>query len=138
RSWVRALAFEAAGKTLFSGDWAGKVLVWSVEGNKPAPRMTLDAHKGWVRALAVSPDGKTLASGGNDHRVCLWSTAGGKRLAEWQAHDCHVYNVAFHPGGKSLVTADLKGVVKVWDLARAPGGASQPVRELDARILHKY
>ena len=133
KSWVRALAFAAAGKTLFSGDWAGRILAWPVEGDRPAPRLNLEAHKGWVRALAVSGDGQRLASCGNDHRICLWSTADGKRLAEWVGHDSHVYNVAFHPGGKELVSADLKGVVKVWDLA-----TNQPVRQFDARILHKY
>jgi WD40 repeat protein len=132
KSWVRALAFEAASKTLFSADWMGHILAWPVEG-KPALRMNLAAHKGWVRALAVSPDGKTLASCGNDHRLCLWSTKDGKRLAEWVGHDSHVYNVAFHPAGKELVSADLKGVVKVWDLA-----TYQPVRQFDAAILHKY
>jgi len=139
KSWVRALAFEPASKTLFSADWAGKVRAWPIEGEKPSPRLTFDAHKGWVRALAVSPDGKLLASGGNDGLVRLWSTVDGKRLAEFAGHECHVYNVAFHPDGKSLVSGDLKGVVKVWDLTKGfAGGVRPPVRQLDASILHRY
>ncbi len=55
------------------------------------------------------------------------------RCANSPGHDCHVYNVAFHPDGKHLVSADLKGVVKVWDLAKG-----EAVRELDAKVLHKY
>src|SRR5438094_3277014 len=31
KSWVRALAFEPASQTLYSADWAGKVLVWPIE-----------------------------------------------------------------------------------------------------------
>src|SRR5688572_22445967 len=72
-TWVRALAFSKDGKTLFSGDWTGKILAWNVADDKPAPRQTLQAHTGWTRALALSPDGKTLASVGNDGRACLWS-----------------------------------------------------------------
>ncbi len=60
--------------------------------------------------------------------------------SRWQAdprasagHDSHVYNVAFHPDGRSLVSADLKGIVKVWDL-----GKGVVEREMDAKILHKY
>src|SRR5947209_10296689 len=49
KSWVRALAFEAAGKTLFSADWAGRILAWPIEAVKPVPRLNIDAHKGWVR-----------------------------------------------------------------------------------------
>ena len=49
------------------------------------------------------------------------------------AHESHVYNVAFHPDGRSLVSADLMGIVKVWDL-----GKGIVAREMDAKILHKY
>jgi WD40 repeat protein len=133
KSWVRALAFAAREKLLFSGDYAGRVLTWRADADKPEPIRTLDAHRGWVRALAVSPDGKTLASCGNDHLVKLWSVADGKPLGELAGHACHVYNVAFHPDGKHLVSADLKGVVKVWALATAT-----LEREMDAKILYKY
>jgi WD40 repeat protein len=133
KSWVRALAFAAKEKLLFSGDWAGRILVWPVDAESPKPVRTIAAHKGWVRALAVSPDGKTLASCGNDHLVKLWSVPGAKLLRELRGHDCHVYNVGFHPGGKLLVSADLKGVVKVWDVAK--GSAT---RALDAKVLYKY
>lgn len=133
KSWVRALSFTPDGKTLFSADWTGKILVWPADAETPAPKQTIDAHAGWCRALAVSPDGKQLASCGNDHKVCLWSTADGKPIRTNEGHDCHVYNVAFHPDGKHLVSADLKGVVKHWDVTT---GAL--TRSLDAAVLWKY
>jgi WD40 repeat protein len=132
KSWIRAFAFASKEKLVFSGDYTGRILTWSIEG-EPTPLRTLDAHKGWLRALAVSPDGKTLASCGNDHAVRLWSISDGKLLRELAGHDCHVYNTGFHPQGRYLVSADLKGVIKVWDLAT---GVVE--RELDARVLHKY
>jgi WD40 repeat protein len=131
KSWVRALTF--AGKTLFTADWAGRIIAWSAEDNASVARWNILGHRGWVRALAVSPDGKTLASCGNDHLVKLWSLPDGKPLRSLRGHDSHVYNVVYHPDGKSLVSADLMGNVKVWDLAR--GAVS---REMDAKILHKY
>ena len=54
-------------------------------------------------------------------------------MRELAGHDCHVYDVAFHPDGKHLVSADLKGVLKQWDVE-----TGSPVRDLDARVLHKY
>jgi WD40 repeat protein len=54
-------------------------------------------------------------------------------VRELAGHACHVYNVAFHPDGKHLVSADLKGIVKVWNLAKG-----EVERELDAKILSKY
>lgn len=133
KSWVRALAFAAREKLLFSADYTGRIRTWSASDEAPKPAHTIEAHRGWVRALAVSPDGKTLASCGNDHLVKLWSIPNGALVREFAGHACHVYNVAFHPDGKHLISADLKGIVKVWNLAKG-----QAEREMDAKILHKY
>lgn len=133
KSWVRAMAFAAREKVLYSGDWAGRLLAWPADAETPTPASDVAAHRGWLRALAVSPDGKTLASCGNDHLVKLWSIPDGKPLSALRSHDCHVYNVAFHPSGRWLVSADLRGGVKVWDLAK-----EEVAREMDAKILYKY
>src|SRR5687767_8761389 len=53
-SWVRSLAF--AGNKLLSGDFTGKLLVWSVDSEAPQPERVIDAHRGWLRSIAVSPD----------------------------------------------------------------------------------
>jgi WD40 repeat protein len=133
KSWVRALAFAAGGKLLFSGDYAGRLLAWPAGDENPSPLRNVVAHQGWVRALAVSPDGRLLASCGNDHLVKLWSVPDCLPVRELAGHSCHVYNVAFHPSGKYLVSADLKGAIKVWDLAR---GVVE--RAMSAAMLHKY
>jgi WD40 repeat protein len=133
KSWVRALAFAAREKLLFSADYSGKLLAWPFEAETPAPVRSVDAHKGFARALAVSPDGKLLASCGNDHMVRLWNVGDGTPVKDLAGHACHVYNVAFHPKQPLLVSGDLKGTLKVWDIAR---GTVE--RELDAKVLHKY
>ncbi len=151
KSWIRAFAgvpplggLETAKppkggtptgtpKLVFSASWDGKILAWPLDAETPTPRITLDAHKGWVRALAVSPDGKVLASCGNDHLVKLWSIPDLRLVQTFAGHDSHVYNVAFHPKGGSLVSADLKGIVKVWNLQR-----NKEERVLEAKLLNKY
>jgi len=132
-SWVRGLTCDKATKTLWTSSYAGEVFSWDIESEKPAPKVKIDAHRGWARAVALSTDGKTLATCGNDKLVRLWSATDGKKLAEYEGHACHVYNVGFHPDGKHLVSADLKGVVKVWELA-----TGKSVREMDASVLYKY
>lgn len=133
QSWVRAIAFAAKERLLFSADWAGEVRAWPIDGDKPDPVWRQSAHRGWARALAVSPDGTLLASCGNDHLVKLWSVPDGKPLAALAGHSCHVYNVAFHPDGRHLVSADLKGVVQVWDVKK-----EVVTRSMDAKVLYKY
>jgi WD40 repeat protein len=133
KSWVRALAFAAKEKWLFSGSWDGKLLTWQLDAETPVPLRSIEAHQGWVRALAVHPNGQLLASCGNDNLVKLWSIPDGKLVRTFEGHASHVYNVLFHPTTPHLVSADLKGILKVWDLNT---GAEE--RTLDAKLLNKY
>src|SRR5690606_14423829 len=57
----------------------------------------------------------------------------GKPVRQLSGHDSHVYNVAFHPEGKHLVSADLKGPAPAWALR-----SGLVIREMDATVLHKY
>ena len=132
KSWVAALAFTPDGTRLCSADYTGLVHCWAF----PFPDATLQpawsqpAHRGWVRAMAISPDGKLLATCGNDIAVRLWSVSDGAAVAELKGHDCDVYSVAFHPAGRHLVSGDLKGIVKQWDLSD-----HKCVRDLDAKQM---
>ena len=151
KSWVRGLAFVApkafpivsptdavtvarkpAPFTLLSGDYHGKLFWWNGAADTPTPTRAIDAHAGWVRAVAVSPDGGTVATCGNDNLVKLW-TADGKPVRTFEGHTSHVYNVAVHPNGQRLVSADLKGTVKDWEIA-----TGRLVRDLDVKVFHKY
>lgn len=132
-SWVRGLAFHPQGETLVSGGYDGRLIWWATIAEKPVPLRTLDAHNRWIRAVAVSPDGSLVASCGNDNLVKLWKFEGGTPVLELPGHESHVYNVAFHPGGKDLVSGDLKGNVFHWEIA-----TGKLLRKLSSAALHKY
>lgn len=159
QSWVRGLTFvmsqprphslnvlQAAGLvsggmvspkpvpfTLVTGDYHGKMLWWNGAEASPKPVRTIQAHDGWVRAVAVNHDGRMIATCGNDRLVKLWSSVDGKLLNTFVGHDSHVYNVAFHPAGQRLISADLKGTIHDWEIA-----SGKSIRLLDAKVLHKY
>ena len=63
--------------------------------------------------------------------VRLWETSSGTLVRELSGHLGHVYSLEFHPDGKTLLSGDLLGVIKEWDLAsgKAIGG-------FDAKALH--
>jgi WD40 repeat protein len=121
-TWVKALAFSKDGAQAISAGCDGKITWWDAAAEAPKPIRSINAHQGWIRSLDVSPDGTQLVSGGNDHVVRLWS-----------GHERHVYSVAFHPAGQFVLSGDLTGVLKQWDVA-----SGKEVRTFDAKPLHTY
>jgi WD40 repeat protein len=116
KSWVAALAYSLDGSRLFSADYAGRIRCSDPRTDDAKLIWGQDAHAGWIRALAVSPDGKFVASGGNDKLVHVWNTSDGTPVRTLVGHADHVYSLAFHPRTGRLVSADLKGALKEWDI----------------------
>jgi WD40 repeat protein len=134
-SWVRAIGFSPDGQTVYTGSYDGRLIWWPATAETPEPIRKVDpAHDGWIRALAVSPDGQQIATCGNDKLIKVWDANDGKLLGEFAGHETHVYNVAFHPTQPLLVSCDLKGIVKQWDLTE-----KKHAKDFDpAPALHKY
>jgi WD40 repeat protein len=132
-SWVRGISFSNDGATMVTADYAGRLLWWEAMAEQPKPQRTIDAHEGWARGVDVHRERDLIATVGNDHLVKLWSLESGKPLGVLAGHECHVYCVLFHPDGKSIVSADLKGVVCHWEI-----DSGKLVRKLDASAIYKY
>ncbi|MEZ6129210.1 MAG: hypothetical protein R3C59_11050 [Planctomycetaceae bacterium] len=132
-SWVRAIAFVDNGETCLTAGYDGRLMWWPTKADKPQASRVVDAHHGWIRALDVSPDQSMIATVGNDLVVKLWASADGTLKQEFRGHESFIYNVAFHPDGKQLVTGDLMCNVMHWDLT-----TGQQVRTWKAESLQKY
>lgn len=115
-SWVWALAIAPDGETLVTGGYDGRLCWYPLAHAEPRVSRTIPAHDGWVRAVRISPDGRSVASCGNDRLVKVWNMADGVEVARLTGHESHVYNIAWHPVGSTLVSCDLKGVIKEWDV----------------------
>ena len=134
QGWVQGLAFHPRELRAYTADTWGRLCCWPYAEAVPQPAWSIDpAHDGWIRAIAVSPDGGQLATCGTDRVLRMWSSLDGSKLQEISGPTDDPYCLAFHPDGRSLVTGDLRGVVRHWDLATA-----KCIREFDARLLFAY
>lgn len=131
--WVEGMELHPDGKRLFTADSWGQVHCWTISDGAMKPDWTIErANTTWLRDLAVSPDGKHIATCGNDKAVLVFSAADGKPVHKLAGHADHVHSVTFHSDGNSLVSGDLRGVVKHWKLADG-----KCARDLDAGKLFK-
>ena len=114
--WVQEVVFDAAGLMYTADSWGG-LRCWPYAGEKLEPKWAVaSAHNGWIRGLAISRDAALLATVGADRKARVWNAADGTRIHEFE-HAEQLFSVGIHPDGKSVVTGDLKGIVRQWDLA---------------------
>jgi WD40 repeat protein len=136
---VWQVAFSPDGKTLVSSGDDTTIKLW--DSATGALIRTLTEHNESVPTVAFSPNGKLLASGSDDASVRLWDPETGKLLRkimpvetllellapvvklfgprEIGGHSYAVRAVAFSPDGKTLASASVDPVVKLWNVETA-------------------
>jgi WD40 repeat protein/serine/threonine protein kinase len=72
------------------------------------------AHQDSGRSVAISPDGRLAATGADD--IVLWDAISMTKLARFEASTI-VWNVAFSPDGRWLVSTHGDSSILVWDVA---------------------
>jgi len=118
-----AITFSPGGKLLATAGTNGTIKLWDAASGDPADSVDADTQQ--VHDLAFSPDGSILAAAGQDSVVRLWSVPGLQQVASVSATpqtlsgnsaELAVNEVAFGPGGHTLVSANSDGTAQVWDL----------------------
>jgi WD40 repeat protein/tRNA A-37 threonylcarbamoyl transferase component Bud32 len=133
---IQGVAFAPGGKIAASGGDDGTVRIWDVATAKELQRLETGEK---VFCVAFSPDGRQVVSGHwssgtltpdptiqEAYSLRLWDVKTGQNLQTFSGHTGSIWDVAFLPDGKSLVSASADGTVRRWDV-----DTGQEIQRLD-------
>ncbi|WP_293990946.1 WD40 repeat domain-containing protein [Sphingomonas sp.] len=133
---IRAVSFDAAGRTLAVAGVDGRVRILAVPSGRTIREF---AHPGGATALDRSPDGRLLATVGYDGMLRVWDLGSGAGRAV-KVSAMPLWALRFNPDGKSLAMAGEDRLIhllaidgtpirtfaghqrNVWDVAFSPDG----------------
>lgn len=133
---VRAVSFDAAGRTLAVTGVDGRVRILDVPTGRTIREF---AHPGGATALDRSPDGRLVATVGYDGMLRVWDLGSGASRAV-KVSAMPLWALRFSPDGKTLAVAGEDKLIhlltidgtpirtfaghrrNVWDLAFSPDG----------------
>jgi len=75
------------------------------------------ASAGWPTALALSPVDTLAAGASSKGKLMLWDYDSGKLLREFVGHTKAIYEVAFTPDGKRLLSTSGEYTIRIWNVA---------------------
>jgi G protein beta subunit-like protein len=112
---VNCLAVSPDKSYLLAGGGGGSLRLYDVHAKGSDPLATYEGHTGNVTGVGFQRDGRWMYSCSEDGGVRIWDprTSTSQRDYECRAG---VSSVALHPNQGELITGDLGGTVRTWDL----------------------
>ncbi len=109
---ITAIAWINDGDELLSGGEDGSIQILDINNGKMRHRW--EAHPGGVLSIDVHPSGQ-IASSGRDRRIRIWQPSG-KLVSDFGPTPHPTTRVAWMAEGRSVVSGDLSGELRVWNL----------------------
>lgn len=133
--WVREIFPSADGNFLLSTGDDMTVRLWDVSGTHPECKMTAIGHENFNTCCAIAPPAsfqyiapwlglkkqtspvEFMATGSRDKTIKVWNCRG-VCIMNLVGHDNCVRAIAFHPGGKYLLSVSDDKTLRCWDLSQ--------------------
>lgn len=90
------------------------ISLWDVHTGKHKQR--LEGHAKGVRSLAYSPEYRFLVSAGFDYDAIVWNPYVDRLILRLHGHTNSLCCVKIIPDTPQIITADVDGCFKVWDI----------------------
>ncbi len=101
-SGVKCIAISSDGLKMISGDAAGKIMIWSINGD-PQPVNEINAHDDAVNVIKYLPDQSGYLSGSSDKLIKHWSSIDHTHIKTIDGMSGQVKSIGISPDGKRLV-----------------------------------
>ncbi len=103
-------SIQVKGNEVLSAGWDGQVILWDLQSGLITQRIRLD--KPCFSALF---SGERIITAGADRMITFWDKTGKKQLT-LSGHQAEINGLQLN--GKILVSSDVDGVTKFWDLSK--------------------
>ncbi|KAL3658142.1 hypothetical protein V7S43_016774 [Phytophthora oleae] len=101
-------------ESLASASMDRTIRLWDVHTGKH--KQQLDGHAKGVRSLTYSPEYRFLVSAGFDFDALVWNPYVDQLILRLHGHNNSLCGVEIIPDTPQIITADVDGVFKVWDI----------------------
>ncbi|KAI9803529.1 MAG: protein with putative role during mitosis [Sarcosagium campestre] len=137
-SWVRDVCPSVDGRFLLSTGDDMTARLWDISVSNPLNTLTVVGHEHFIECCELAPPtsyqhlaslaglkkpppasstAEFMATGSRDRNIKIWD-AHGSCLRTLIGHDNWVRALAFHPGGKYLLSASDDKTLRCWDLSQ--------------------
>lgn len=110
---INAITFENTSKVLFSGDGAGKIIIWNLDLQKKIKEINTGVA---INSIAMGTDPRTLIVAGTEPNIKVINLGSGKVQSMFVGHTDMVNAIDISPNQRYLLSGSNDKSARLWDI----------------------